>query len=210
MSKTLFALAIALVATPFAASANGSDDINYTFIQLDAVYEDSGSGEYPWGMALNGSYAFNDNVFGVASISRTKDSDVLDGAWENTNKSWSVGIGFTHDIGNVADWVTKLSYVEKTHRDEWFEVGADGNVESWYAKDSRSGVNVSAGVLGKVSDKLTANAYLGYEDYGSRHDGNFYADFGIGYAFNPTWSLQGSMKLNQSAATFAVGVRASF
>lgn len=204
MKKTL--IAFALAAASFGASASESNNLNYSYVQLDAVYQDFGGGEYPWGLNLHGSYAFTDNVFATASIGRTKDNDVYGDAWENTNKSWSLGVGLNQAIGANADWVSQLAYVRTSHEDEWND--ADG--EGWTSRLRLRGYNVSTGVLGHVTDKLTANAYLGYEDYNHHYDGNFYADFGMGYAFNPTWSLQGGLKLNETAETYSVGVRASF
>lgn len=200
MKKTLIALALA--AASFGASASESNNLGYTYVQLDAVYADADGSVYPWGARLGGSYAFTDNVFATASIGRVKDNDVDgDSHSEYTNKSWSLGVGFNTAIGASADWVSQLAYVRSRQSEEWYG-------DEW--RTHTSGYNLSTGVLGHVTDKLTANAYLGYEDYNHHYDGNFYADFGMGYAFNPTWSLQGGLKLNENVETYSVGVRASF
>jgi len=200
MKKTL--LTLALFAVPFVASASESNNIGYTHVQLDAVYADS-YGVYPWGAKLSGSYAFTDKIFATASIGRIKDNDIFgDSDDEYTNKSWSLGVGFNQAIGDNADWVTQLAYVRTTEKEEWL------GETFWRARTS--GYNVTTGVLGHVSANLTANAYLGYEDYNHNYEGDFYADFGMGYSFNPTWSLQAGLKLNESVETYSLGVRASF
>jgi hypothetical protein len=204
VKKTL--LALALATAPFASLASESNNIGYSYVQLDAVYQDFDGGEYPWGAKLSGSYSFTDNVFATASIGRTKDNDVYDDAWENTNKAWSLGVGFNTAIGTSADWVSQLAYVRTSHQDEWNGENGDG----WYSRTRLRGYNLSTGVLGHVTEKLTANAYLGYEDYNHHYDGNFYADFAMGYALNETWSLRGGLKLNENAETYSAGVRASF
>lgn len=205
MKKSLILLALS--AASFAASACDSSTscqsskLNYSYVQLDAVYADA-EGVYPWGARLSGSYAFTDNVFATASFGRVKDSDVLGNDDEEyTNKTWSLGVGFNTAIGANADWVSQLQYVRTHAKGEW-----DGG----YWRSRTTGYNLSTGVLGHVTDNLTANAYLGYEDYNHHYDGDFYADFGMGYAFNKTWSLQGGLKLNEVAETYTLGVRASF
>lgn len=203
VKKTLILLALA--AAPFAASACDSstpcqsNKLGYTYVQLDAVYADA-EGVYPWGARLSGSYAFTDNVFATASFGRVKDDDV-NGYADYTNKTWSLGVGFNNAIGANADWVSQLQYVRTHAKEDW---------NGGYWRSRSSGYNISTGVLGHVTDKLTANAYLGYEDYDHHYDGDFYADFGMGYAINKTWSLQGGLKLNEFVETYSLGVRASF
>ena len=201
MKKSL--LVLALAAASFAASASESNNIGYTHVQLDAVYADTDGGVYPWGAKLSGSYAFTDNVFATASLGRVEDNDAFgDSDDEYTNKTWSLGIGFNNAIGANADWVSQLAYVRSHQKEEW------NGAKFW--NEHANGYNLSTGVLGHVTDKLTANAYLGYEDYNHHYDGNFFADFGMGYAFNQTWSLQGGLKLAEGVDTYTVGVRASF
>jgi hypothetical protein len=201
VKKTLIALALATAS--FAATASESNHLGYTHVQLDAVYADTDGGVYPWGAKLSGSYAFNDNIFATASFGRVKDNDAFgDSDDEYTNKTWTLGIGFNNAIGANADWVSQLAYVRASQKEEW-----EGDM-LW--RERTSGYNLSTGVRGHVTGQLTANAYLGYEDYNHHYDGNFYADFGMGYAFNPTWSLQGGLQLSENVETYTVGVRASF
>ncbi|BDU15690.1 hypothetical protein [Lysobacter auxotrophicus] len=207
MKKSLFALA--LVAAPFFAHASESNGIGYTYAQLDYVYQDGaqidGFNTYPNGFNLSGSYAFTDNVFATASYGGTEDSR-YHAKYKNPN--WSLGVGFNNAIGANADWVSQLTYVDSDAR-----VRLDSDF--WGCTDCRANMNyqggtITTGVLGRVVDGLTANAYLGYEDYNHRYDGNFFADFGVVYAFNKTWGLHGGLKLAEGVDTYTVGVRASF
>ncbi|MDI9238959.1 outer membrane beta-barrel protein [Lysobacter sp. LF1] len=211
MKKTLIALALA--AAPFASFASESNGIGYTNVQLDGVYEDS-AGFYGKGAGISGSYAFTDNFFVTGSYSRTRDSDSWQsGKWYDrerlTNKNWTLGVGFNTSIGTRADWVSQLAYARH---------GVSSNYKSCYANtcyadndsDHVSGYNLSTGVRGRVTDQLTANAYLGYEDYSHHYDGNFYADFDMGYSFNKTWSIETGVRLAEGMETWNLGARASF
>jgi hypothetical protein len=200
VKKSLFALALA--AAPFLANASESNGIGYTYAQLDYLYQDA-DGLYPNGGVLSGSYSFNDNIFATASYGESKDT-VHHTRYKN--ESWSLGLGFNTAIGANADWVSQIAYVDSIRAHDSF----------WHCGDDcRDGVNlkggqISTGVLGRVVDGLTANAYLGYEDYDHGYEGNFFADFGMVYAFNKTWGLHGGLRLAEGVDTYTVGVRASF
>ncbi|MDG2516737.1 hypothetical protein [Lysobacter soli] len=207
MKKSL--LAVALAAAPFLANASESNGIGYTYAQLDYVYQDGaqvdGINAYPNGFNLSGSYAFTDTVFGTASYGGTEDSR-YHARYKNPN--WSLGVGFNTAIGANADWVSQIKYADSDAR-----VRLDSDF--WGCTDCRDNLNyqggqVTTGVLGRIVDGLTANAYLGYEDYNHRYDGNFFADFGMVYSFNKTWGLHGGLKLAEGVDTYSVGVRASF
>ncbi len=203
MKKTLFALALA--AAPFLANASEANGIGYTYAQLDYLYQD-GNGIYPNGGVLSGSFAFNDNVFGTASYGENSDS-----RWYTRYKSenWSLGVGVNTAIGSRADWVSQIAYVDN-------DASVREHYSSWNcAPRCKSGVNlkggkISTGVMGRITDQLTANAYLGYEDYDHGHEGNAFAEFGAVYSFNPTWGLHGGLNLAGGTDTYTVGVRASF
>jgi hypothetical protein len=202
-------LALALAAVPFFAAASEANDIGYNYVQLDYVYQDGaqidGVNAYPNGGNLSGSYAFTDNVFGTASWGWTEDSG-YHAKYKDPN--WSLGLGFNTAIGANADWVSQIKYIDSDAR-----VRLDRDF--WVCDDCRfdldyQGGQISTGVLGRVFDGLTANAYLGYEDYNHNYDGNFFAEFGMVYAFNKTWGLHGGLRLAEGVDTYSLGVRASF
>jgi len=206
VKKSLIALALA--AAPFLANASEANGIGYTYAQLDYTHQDAGR-PYLNGGTLSGSYAFNDNVFATASYGKTSDSynDWYLGARVRAkSEAWSLGVGFNTAIGSRADWVTQVAYVDndvsaRVHHDACPDCDASVNFK---------GGKVSTGVLGRVTDQITANAYLGYEDYDHGYEGNYFADFGVVYAFNPTWGLHGGLTLADGNETCNLGVRASF
>lgn len=214
----ILAFTLVLAAAPFAAIAgecgDGSCDDNglsYTYVQGDYIYEDGG------GAAISGSYAFTDNIFAVANYAKVKDSDTWRTgqntryAYDNTHKYWAIGVGFNKALGTRADWVSQLAYA---HHDFSFRnrycVGE--SCTTVRGDDDLSGFNISTGVRGRLTNKLSGNAHLGYEDYG-HYNGNAYASFGLGYDFNPMWSIQTGVRFvddDGDLATWNLGVRASF
>jgi len=206
-------IALALAAAPFCSFASESNGIGYTHVELGYAYEDMG-GFYGNGFKLDGSYAFTDNFFVTGSYARTTD----DASWttgsvsydlDETMTKWTVGLGFNKSIGSRADWVSQLAYARWEDKVE-DRVCTAVDCVSYVGEDKLNGYNLSTGVRGRITDKVTANAYLGYEDYNHGYDGNFYADFAAGYSFNPTWSIQSGVRLASGAESWNLGVRASF
>lgn len=206
-------IAVALAAAPFTSFASESNGIGYTNVELGYAYEDIG-GYYGNGAKLSGSYAFTDNFFVTGTYARTTDDysesygstsyDV-----DQTVTHWTVGVGFNKSIGTRADWVSQLAYARFEDEDE--ERVCTVNECTRYTYEGKiNGYNLSTGVRGRITDKVTANAYLGYEDYNHGYDGNFYADFAAGYSFSPTWSIESGVRLSSGAESWNLGVRASF
>ncbi|MDR0183351.1 hypothetical protein [Lysobacter arvi] len=199
------ALALALAAAPFLANASEANGIGYNYVQLDYLYQD-GDGLYPNGGVLSGSYSFNDNIFATASYGESSDT-VFHTRYKN--ESWSLGLGLNAAIGSRADWVSQIAYVDS-------DLSIRAHDSFWHCSpDCRDGENlrggkISTGVMGRITDQLTANAYLGYEDYDHGYEGNYFADFGVVYAFNKTWGLHAGLNLAEGVDTYTVGVRASF
>jgi len=209
VKKSLIALALA--AAPFLANASEANGIGYTYAQLDYTYQDA-DGPYLNGGTLSGSYAFNDNVFATASYRKASDSynDWFSGARVRVeSEAWSLGAGFNTAIGSRADWVTQVSYADN---DMSVRVRDNACDSTSFCRDRVhfKGGKISTGVLGRVTDQLTANAYLGYEDYNHGYEGGAFAEFGAVYSFNPTWALHTGLTLADSSETYSLGVRAKF
>ncbi|WP_342316386.1 outer membrane beta-barrel protein [Lysobacter sp. FW306-1B-D06B] len=207
MRKALTALVLALAA-PLAANASDSNGIGYTNVQLDYIYEY----DFMDGVGISGSYELTDNFFLAGSYAYTTDSeDVVGYAADTTHKSYTLGVGFNTPIGDRADWVSQLAFArhDVSGHDVSCYVAEPQNcrAERWSAH--AKGYNLSTGVRGRITDKLTANAYAGYEDY-SGYEGNWYADLNVGYNFTKTWSAEAGVRLNEDAPTWRLGVRASF
>ena len=223
MKKTLLGLALIALTAPLAAQATDSNGIGYTYVQLDYLnMSQSGHGYVADGGSLSGSYGFsshavNFHVFGSYADLRNSDhGDYYGIRWNVKEKMrpWTLGIGIANTIGSRADWVTQVSY---THERYNFRACAlDVCVKDHLNRNTWA---VNTGVQGRVTDKLTANAYVGYSNGDSSEGeylyspgmGNVFADFGMVYNFNKTWGLHGGVRLNNdSTQTYALGVRASF
>ncbi|HET6554018.1 MAG TPA: hypothetical protein VFG49_10825 [Dyella sp.] len=214
MKKTLAALLLAGAVAPLAAQASQSNDISYTYVQLDyANMSQSGHGFVADGGSLSGSYGFADHfqVFGSYSNLRgDKESMQVLGytfTEQTKNHPWSLGVGYFTAIGNRADWVTQLSYTRDrfTHRFCMASYGCDG-----FSNRFDVGA-IQTGIMGHITDRLIGNAYLGYGNGGHGVTGKVYGDFGLMYAVNHTWGVRaGVMVNNDSTETFTLGVRASF
>ncbi|QSX74742.1 hypothetical protein HIV01_016500 [Lysobacter arenosi] len=210
MKKTLMALALVAIAAPIASQASEANGIGYNYAQLDYVYSDSDAFDMDGG-TLSGSYAFTDNFFTFGEYGKVKgDHDVSDFVFEGgfdgmkadvKDSHWSLGAGFNASIGDRADWVTKVAYDRHTVKASGYGMRIREHIDGGY---------ITTGVMGRVTDKLTANAYLGYTDYNRGYEGNAFADFGAVYAFNPTWGLHVGAVLSDATETYSLGVRASF
>lgn len=217
MKKTLMALALAAFVAPIAVQATEANGIGYTYVQLDYVnVSQSGHGAVADGASLSGSYQFANNYQVFGSYTDTSlDHSYIDrqvGSYDGIHVSgkerpWSLGFGYAGALGDRADWVTQLSY---THERYSARICAD----HWGCDRYHDAANVWAintGVMGRVTDNLTANAYIGYSNGDEGVMGNVYGDFGMVYSFNKTWALHGGVRVNNSGTeTYSLGVRASF
>lgn len=216
MKKTLLALAL-VAAAPLAAHATDANGIGYTYVQLDYVNQ-TGSGHQAVsdGGALSGSYQFENNFHAFGSYAQLGlDKDYANGMLGDTDgthisgkeKPWSLGLGYQAAIGNRADWVTEASYTHNRYSARFCY--DDYGCEREHA--TSNGWALSTGVMGRVTDNLTANAYLGYSNGGRFVMGNVYGDFGLVYSFDKTWALHGGLRVNNDGTeNVSVGVRASF
>lgn len=214
MKKLLLALALA-AAAPLAAHASEDNGIGYTYAQLDYVNVNfSGNAGYAQGAQLSGSYGFANNYqvfgsYGSLDVNRVSAYDPVFGHfyWHPKIKPWTLGFGYNASIGSRADWVTQLSYQHAKNSnhmcldDYCIRYNSSNNV--WA---------ISTGVMGRVTDSLTANAYIGYDKIANGHaDGQVFGQFGLVYSFTPMWALEGGVRVNNDATdTFNIGVRASF
>ena len=195
---------IASIAAPITANATQANGIGYSYVQLDYAYVGSHYRENQQdGGILSGSRQFDDNFHVFGSY-----SDFSAQHYSLSNKPWTLGMGFANAIGSKVDWVSRLAY---SH--DGVHANLCGNFDCTTTYRAHANANtyfVTTGVMGRVTDSLTLNAYLGYHD-GDHDVQGFYADFGAIYSFSPVWALHGGLTVNNnSSQTYSVGVRASF
>lgn len=204
MKKSLFALALAVA--PFTSFASESNGLGYSNVQLDYIHEDNRDGA-----GLSGSYALSDHFFVTGSYSRTEGSDSWMGVKSDTTReAWTLGLGFNTAIGQRTDWVSQLAYAR--HESSGHSASCNTQTQAcgtlpW--SDHANGYQLSTGVRGRLTNKLTANAYGGYESYDG-YSGNGFVDLNAGYNFTPTWSAEAGVRLTEDLTTAKLGIRASF
>lgn len=216
MKKLLMAMAFAAVSIPVASQASQSNGISYNYVQLDyANISQSGHDFVADGGILSGSYSFADHyqVFGSYSDLRSSTDryplgiDNYTYTTKNTDKPWTLGVGYFTALSDRADWVTQLSYT----RDRYTNRVCVDDYGCYRFHNRFNTWSVNTGVMGHITDKLIGNAYIGYSNGGKGVMGNVFGDFGLMYAFNTNWAIEGGVRLdNNSTETFTLGVRASF
>lgn len=210
MKKTVIALMLATSA-PLAAHASESNGLGYSNVQLEYTH----TGYSMDGVGVSGSYELSDNFFVTGRYARATDSETWMGLPNDTKqKSWTLGIGFNAPIGPRADWVSQLAFERADvsgHNVTCYTAIESAprtcRGESW--SDRARGYSLSTGIRGRITEKVTANAYAGYEDY-SGYDGSWFADLGVGYNFTPTWSIEAGVRVTEYDEQWKLGVRVSF
>ena len=187
MKRSLLALGLA-AAVPFAA-AHAAEGVSYNYVE--GGYAATSSDLDADGFGLNASVAVHPNfhVFGGWINQEIDDTNV-------DFDQWRIGVGYNHEISRNADLVTRLAY-------EKFDAGRDilGN------RIDPDGYSVEVGVRGAMLPQLEGHALLGYEDYGSQFDDDFYGRLGAVWKFNPNWGLSGDVKFVSGDTQWFVGPR---
>ena len=182
MKRPLLGLALA-AALPFAA-AHAAEGISYNYVE--GGYAATSSDLDADGFGLNASVAVHPNFH-------------LFGGWlnqeiDNTNvdfDQWRLGVGYNHEISRNADLVTRLAY-------ESFDAGSGFDYD---------GYSVEVGVRGALAPSLEGTAMVGYEDYGSQFDDDFYGRLGAVWKFNQNWGVSGDVKFVSGDTQWFVGPR---
>ena len=182
MKRSLLALGLA-VALPFAA-ANAAEGISWNYVE--GGYAATNSDLDADGFGLNGSVAVHPNfhVFG-GYMNQEIDGTSID------FDQWRLGVGYNHEISRNADLVTRLAY-------EKFDAGRGLDYD---------GYSVEVGLRGALAPNFEGHAMVGYEDYGSQFDDDFYGRLGAVVKFNQNWGLSGDVKFVSGDTQWFVGPR---
>ncbi|MGH8075851.1 MAG: hypothetical protein ACREPE_00805, partial [Lysobacter sp.] len=199
--KNQLALALALAAAPFAASAS---DLSYTFIEAGYTESTVDLGSLPGfgrlelemdGFAVDGSLAFNDKFYGAFGYRKVE----IDG--DNAFEPAELTLGFNQAIGAKADFIAEASYIGANS-----EIGGED-----FHND---GYRVAAGVRAAITNHLE----LGAKATHSKIE-NMESVTGVNVngqiKFNQTWGIVAEYHYNElnffgDVDTWQIGVRASF
>ena len=187
MKRSLLALGLA-VALPFAA-ANAAEGISWNYVEGGYVSTDADGGDAD-GFGLNGSVAVHPN-FHVFGSYMNQDIDHSNVDYDQ----WRIGVGYNHEIARNADLVTRIAY----EKSDFGRIGGQ--------RIDPDGYSVEVGLRGGLTPNFEGTAMVGYEDYGSNYDSDFYGRLGAVVKFTPNWGLSGDVKFVSGDTQWFVGPR---
>lgn len=160
------AVALGVVSAPVLADGFSYSNVEASFVMGDTGDLDGGEGSLDAsgdGIMLAGSAEFSDNVFGFVSFGTVTLDDIeVDGTSVGGKvkmKPLSVGLGVNLPISGDLDFVTGLSY-------ERLEASASAGLGTVSAHVN--GVGLSAGLRGRMGEKLELAGSLKYLDFDTK------------------------------------------
>jgi hypothetical protein len=134
-----------------------ADDFSYNKLELGFIsteIEDISPGVdlEGDGLSIGGSVEFGPTIHGFASLSGVEYEDDLDVG------TLSLGLGFNHSLAPALDLYSGISY-------ERLKLELDG-----FSDVIEEGYGITAGLRGRVGERLELNAGLKYADYGDGLD----------------------------------------
>jgi len=177
-----------LAALPLASHA---EDMSYSNIDLGYVSTDiDGTNLDPDGFGVRGSIGFAEHYFGFAEYSRQSVSGIdLD--------QTAVGLGGHYGLADNIDLVGRVG---------WFKAKVSGGG----ASISDDGYLASAGLRGKVGDKVELEGSLVYTDLGGNSGSSTAGVVGGRYYFTDTLALGAEYQHSSDSSAYVIGVRFSF
>lgn len=175
-----------LAIVPLAASA---DDMSYTYANLEWTEVDPDMSPNGDGPSVRGSVGFAKHYFAFAEYG-SFDIDMVD------IELISVGLGGHLALSDQLDFVGRAGYVE-------VDISAPG------FSDSQDGWLVSAGLRGRVAERIELEGSLMQRDLGAGGDDTVYT-FGGRYHFNPLFAIGAEYQMSDEVSIAYAGVRFSF
>ena len=182
MKQSLLALGLAAT-LPFAV-ANAAEGVSYNYVE--GGYVATNSDLDADGFGVNASVAVHPNfhLFGAYANQEIHHTNIA-------FYQWRLGVGYNHEISRNAELVTRLAY-------EKFDAGRGLDYD---------GYSVEVGLRGALAPNFEGHAMVGYEDYGSQFDDDFYGRLGAVVKFNQNWGLSGDVKFVSGDTQWFVGPR---
>lgn len=184
MTRTLKTLAaMAALTAPFASQAA---DFDYSSAELNYVDLTVDNGSNADGFALRGSLEVHPNLFVVADYTDVEANNGVDG------ESWRLGAGGHWPLSNAWDLVGKVGFAQE-------------EIESF----DESGLFLSAGVRGQVTQHLELDLGAEYADLDEPFDElTIFAE--SRYNFTKQLAAGLLLRLNDDVTTFGISGRFSF
>lgn len=180
----------ALLAGPALADGFSYNNIEAQFISTEIEDIEPGVDLEGDGFGISGSVEFGPTIHGFASVSGTEYEDVVDVG------ALTLGLGFNTSLAPALDLVTGISYERlKVEFDDF------GNREE--------GVGLSAGLRGRVGDRLELNAGLKYNYFNEDLDDTTIVAGGR-YYFSRAFAVGLDYSENDDGDTWALAFRYDF
>lgn len=207
MKKTL-ALALALAAAPFAASAA---ELSYTFVEggYNKIHVDDADFDNPEldGGYIRGSYDLGSGVNVIGGIARASEDFALAPGLDLDLDltQYELGLGYHQSLSERVDFIGELA---------WTRVDLDVEAGGISDDESVKGGRGAIGVRGAFNDVVEGLLKVNYYD-GGDFEGGFTGVLGAQFRINPTWGItaeveHGELLLSDEDTRYMVGVRASF
>lgn len=209
--KKQLALALALAAAPFAASA---DALSYTYIEggYNKLHVENADFDNPEadGAFVRGSYDLGSGINVFGGVSRvSEDFDLGAGVHLDLDVTqYELGLGYHQSVSERVDFIAEAAYLR-------VDIDAEvRQVPDASASDAAKGGRAAIGVRSAMSDALEGWVKANYYD-GGDFEGGFTGTIGAQFKFNPTWGVSaeiehGELLLSDKDTKYLVGVRASF
>lgn len=206
--KKMLALALALAAAPFAASAA---ELSYTFVEggYNKIHVDDADFDNPEldGGYIRGSYDLGSGVNVIGGIARASEDFALAPGLDLDLDltQYELGLGYHQSLSERVDFIGELA---------WTRVDLDVEAGGISDDESVKGGRGAIGVRGAFNDVVEGLLKVNYYD-GGDFEGGFTGVLGAQFRINPTWGItaeveHGELLLSDEDTRYMVGVRASF
>lgn len=219
--KHAIGCALGITAIGAAGSAVATEDLSYTYLQLDYIVrdidvfdddedfiEDFDDGN---GLALRGSFEVTDNFFVFGEYSEVE-SDVeyaSDNVFpipaDQDVTQLMAGIGTGIEIAQRTDFVGRLGYTDIDYGD--FDIGGttDDFDLSDLGDDSSDGFFVDAGVRSQLHDRLDGSIGVRYVDIEDVDNTSLIGN--LKFELTDAWSINLMVDAGDELSTYALGAR---
>jgi hypothetical protein len=150
--SAVFGAVAALLAGPALADGFSYNYLEANFISTEIEDVEPGVDLEGDGFGIAGAVEFGSSIHGFASVSGTEYEEVVDIG------SLTAGLGFNHSLAPALDLVTGVSY-------ERLKVEVDD-----FGGQPEEGIGLSAGLRGRVGDRVELTAGVKYVNFGDDLD----------------------------------------
>ena len=170
---------------------HASDDLSYSYVQVEYVSVEIDNGPDGDGLGIAGSVEVGSQVHILASYGKTDFDSFFGVTVEST--AWLAGVGYHKDIAEKASFFGEVAYVD---------VELDSNI----GDVNDDGYSVAIGIRGLVASKIELIGGISYVNLSDAGDDTAYSA-GIRFNVTNTVSLGAGYTTSNDRDAVSVGVR---